>query len=188
LVPDHIERWRRGAWGEQNTAKALKPLRKDGWIVRHDLPTRYGNRDHVVLGRGLYLLESKNFSDSEVSLEGDALRVRRIDQPTDTYLLDQLTMQMEQRARRMCNELRIATGVRTYVHPVVVLWARFPQQEAHARGVAYVAGDRIAQWLEQRPPELSESRRLPLTDWLRRLETEPRRRRLPRRLRRTAPP
>ena len=28
LMPEHIARWQRGAWGEQNTAKALKPLRR----------------------------------------------------------------------------------------------------------------------------------------------------------------
>jgi hypothetical protein len=169
LAPDHIARWQRGAWGEQNTAKALKPLRKDGWVIRHDLQTRHANRDHVVAGPSLYLLETKNFYDSELTLEGDVLRVRRIDQPTDTYVMDELTAQMERRARQMWREQRAATGTSVYVHPVVVLWGRFPQQEAYSRGVAYVAGDGIAEWLSKQPAELDDARRERAAAWLRNL-------------------
>jgi hypothetical protein len=61
LMPEHIARWQRGAWGEQNTAKALKPLRRQGWLIRHDLATGYAkaNRDHVAVGPAVYLLDSK---------------------------------------------------------------------------------------------------------------------------------
>jgi hypothetical protein len=172
FIPDHINRWQRGAFGEQYTAKALKPLRKDGWVIRHDLQTRNGNRDHIVAGGGVYLLETKNLSDSEVTLEGDGLRVRRIDQPTDTYLMDQLTSQMERRARKLWREIRVSTGTSVYIHPVVVLGARFPEQEAYARGVAYVAGDRLAKWLSERPVELEGVRREQAAAWLRGLEDE----------------
>jgi Nuclease-related domain len=175
LVPDHIERWQRGAWGEEDTAKVLKPLQQQGWTVRHDLPSRFGNRDHVVLGPRLFLLESKNFYDSEVSLEGEALRVRRIDQPEDSYLLDQLTVQMEQRARHLWNELRQSTGLRAYVHPVVVLWARFPEKRASVRGVTYLDGDELVGWLEEQPPEFSDARRTQLASWLESLPGTPRR-------------
>jgi hypothetical protein len=63
--PPHIENWRTGARGEHRTAKALAPLRRDGWILLHDLPDdhpggRQGNLDHIAIGPGgVYLLDSK---------------------------------------------------------------------------------------------------------------------------------
>ena len=91
-APDHIQRWERGAWGEEWTAKELRPLKKEGWVVRHDRPHRngYSNRDHILVGRGVYLLDTKNLED-ELTLEGTSLRVRRIAQPRGTYVLDRLT-------------------------------------------------------------------------------------------------
>ena len=61
LMPDHIARRQRGAWGEQNTAKVLKALTKEGWLVCHDLATTSGrgNWDHIVAGPAVYLLDSK---------------------------------------------------------------------------------------------------------------------------------
>lgn len=36
--PGWIENWQSGAWGEQATAKVLRALEGNGWIVLHDLP------------------------------------------------------------------------------------------------------------------------------------------------------
>src|SRR6476619_1554091 len=35
--PGWIENWQVGAWGEEFTAKALRALEDDGWVVMHDL-------------------------------------------------------------------------------------------------------------------------------------------------------
>src|SRR4051812_12002759 len=35
--PQFIAKWGRGAEGERRTAKALRPLKRSGWHVRHDL-------------------------------------------------------------------------------------------------------------------------------------------------------
>lgn len=146
--------------GEQNTAKGAQAAAETRLTIRHDLPGRFGNRDHVALGPRLYLLESKNFYDSEVTLEGEARRVCRIDQPDDSYLFDRLTAPMERRARNLWNELRQSADLRTYVHPVIVLWARFPQKRVAVRGAPYVDGHELARWLEEQPAELSEARRV----------------------------
>jgi hypothetical protein len=50
-MPDHIRRWERGAWGEQLTAKALLPLRKEGWLVRHDGAAQESNLPSAGLRR-----------------------------------------------------------------------------------------------------------------------------------------
>ena len=59
FIADHVVRWQRGGFGDQHTAKELKRLAKQGWVARHDLQTGFANRDHVLVGNGLYLLESK---------------------------------------------------------------------------------------------------------------------------------
>lgn len=168
LAPDHIRRWQRGAWGEQMTASELKPLRKRGWFVRHDIQTRYGNHDHIAVGRGVYLLETKYLTDSEISLEPGGLRVRRIDQPSDDYLMDGLTELMERRGRQLWASLRQATTRSIYVHPVVVLWGRFEAEVAQVRKVWYVHGTHLPHWLESQPDELGETERVRAVDWLRR--------------------
>src|SRR5674476_213677 len=54
--PAYIEHWNEGAEGERKTAKALKPLQRSGLRVVHDLQARYGNYDHVAVGRaGVFL-------------------------------------------------------------------------------------------------------------------------------------
>jgi hypothetical protein len=41
LMPERIFRWQRGAWGEQKTQRELTRLKRDRWVVRHDL--RWGS-------------------------------------------------------------------------------------------------------------------------------------------------
>src|SRR4051794_35891008 len=88
LMPGWISNWQEGAWGEQATAKELRRL-PGGWAVRHDVAARAsGNRDHVVAGPSVFLLDTKNLNDSIVTVEGGALRVTRIESPTDGYVID----------------------------------------------------------------------------------------------------
>lgn len=83
--PEHIDRWRRGADGERRTARRLKPLRKDGWVAVHDLPDHGGNIDHVVVGPGGVFVRNSKQLGGEVTLVGDQLVVRRLDDPRDEY-------------------------------------------------------------------------------------------------------
>ena len=163
-APDHIQRWQRGAWGEQWTAKELRPLKKEGWFVRHDLQNGRGNRDHILVGSSVYLLDTKNLAD-ELTLEGTALRVRRIDQPRDSYVMDRLTENMKVAARSVNRDIRRVTGERVWVHPVVVLWGQFDAGEAEADGVFYVHGRMLRQWLKERPIELDDRRRAAVCAW-----------------------
>jgi len=61
LMPDRISRRERGQWGEQKTARVLRPLKGEGWVIRHDLARgfRHTNHDHIAAGRGVYLFDSK---------------------------------------------------------------------------------------------------------------------------------
>ncbi len=55
--------WRRGAEGEQITASLLAPLRHLGWTVLHDrrLPGSPANLDHLVIGPGVVVIDSKSY-------------------------------------------------------------------------------------------------------------------------------
>jgi hypothetical protein len=61
--PDAIA-WRRGAVGEQRTARLLSPLERQGWVVLHDLavPGSRANLDHLVIGPGgVFVVDSKHY-------------------------------------------------------------------------------------------------------------------------------
>jgi Nuclease-related domain len=171
LIPDHIARWQRGAWGEQNTAKVLKPLMKEGWLVRHDLARRggRGNRDHIIAGPAVYLLDSKLLRD-HVWLEGEVLHVRRVDDSGDTYSARDLTPRMRNAACGVEREIDNALGFPVAVYPVVVIWGHFAAGVQHAAGVTYVDGEKLADWLRSRPADLRDQRKREMVrDWLRSL-------------------
>jgi Nuclease-related domain len=61
--PDALA-WRRGATGEQRTARLLSPLERQGWVVLHDLavPGSRANLDHLVIGPGgVFVVDSKQY-------------------------------------------------------------------------------------------------------------------------------
>lgn len=166
-TPDHIQRWQRGAWGERAVAKRLRPLEREGWVVRHDLRVGRGNRDHVVVGNGVYLLDTKFLPHDAVTVEVDALRVRRVDQPRDSYVLDRLPRWMRGAAKSLSSEIREATGERVFVQPVVVVHGGLDPAVQEAGGVVYVESDALADWLRRRADRLDQRRRIAVSDWLR---------------------
>ncbi|MGH3025630.1 MAG: nuclease-related domain-containing protein [Gaiellaceae bacterium] len=168
LMPDHIARWQRGAWGEQSTAKALKTLRRREWLVRHDLATGYANanRDHIAVGPAVYLLDSKLLKD-EVWLDQAGLHVRRLGASHEEYIVSDLTRRMGAAARALKRDLDKAVGFPVAVYPVVVIWGHFPAKAQWDGEVVYVDGDAIADWLETRPADLRDERkRAAVREWL----------------------
>jgi hypothetical protein len=55
-----VERWDRGASGEEEIGRLLEGL-GTGWLALHDVDTGRGNIDHVVIGPGgLFTIETKS--------------------------------------------------------------------------------------------------------------------------------
>jgi Nuclease-related domain len=57
--------WQRGARGERHTARLLRRLTRDGYIVFHDLavPGSDANVDHLVIGpSGVFIIDSKQWT------------------------------------------------------------------------------------------------------------------------------
>jgi hypothetical protein len=138
------------------TAKALRGLEQDGWIVLHDLPAGRGNVDHIAVGPGgVYLLDSKRLGGS-VHVDGSGVTVRRFDDPELSYQHTG-SRHLLSLARQTHQRVMASTRIKTWVTPVMVLWAEFPQRVAEDRCV-YVHGDELVVWLRARPQTIAESR------------------------------
>lgn len=92
-----------GGTAEEWTAEELEALDRRRWRVFHDVPVRYGNIDHVVVGPGrVYAIETKWTS-------------------AGVRYLDQLASSAERQARRLREELSTRGAARTVV-PLLVAW------------------------------------------------------------------
>ena len=147
VVPEHVERWRWGAEAEKRTAKALRALARRGWIVMHDIPGDYGNRDHVVIAPSgkVFLLDTKA-PGGRVTVERGVLRVRRLDDPDDGYERD-LTPRMRGDAAGLAGDLAQALPRRPWVMPVVVIWGRWDGAPHVHADVAWVHGKMLTERL-----------------------------------------
>lgn len=159
-APAHVERWLDGAEAEKRTAKQLRPLlRKAGWSAVHDRASRYGNRDHIVVGpSGVYLLDTKA-PGGIVTVEDGAMTVRRHEDPDDLYTQRSLVGQIKGAAAELAEDLARTTGRKAWVTPVVVIWAPFEQRSIEQHGVRWVHGEALHDWLAGEPPKMAEARR-----------------------------
>lgn len=153
-LPGYIENHRTGAAGERDTARELAPLRRRGWIFVHDIPTARANRDHVaVSASGVYLLDSKRY-DGEIEVDGDVVRVQRLDDPDGRYEAP-LGAGMRARAAELKREVEAATGYRPWVQAVIVFWGHFPAGVVTVDRVTFVHGRLLADWLAGQPERLT---------------------------------
>lgn len=154
-TPRHIERWRDGADGERWTEKQLRRLEAAGWAAAHDLTAKYGNVDHLVIGPGgVFLLDSKNWF-GDVHVQNGVATVTPRDNPDAAWSLPRLTNGLRGASAANKEALEKLTGVRTWVQPVVVVWAPFEQRYIESAGVYFIAGQALADWLRDRPSRLS---------------------------------
>lgn len=152
--PEFIAKWRRGADGERNTARALR--RMDArWFAVHDKTTGRGNVDHVAVGpAGVFLLESKNLSGT-VEVDERGLTAVFGDAAIDSYTNAKLPRGMRASAAQLNELIAASTHLRPWVHAVVVIWGEFPQRRYERESVTYIAGDDLPAWLEGLPDRLS---------------------------------
>ena len=152
--PAYIEHWREGAEGERKTAKALKPLERSGLRVVHDVQSRYGNYDHVAVGRaGVFLLETKNLKGTVELRNGVPRLRRRLDPEADTRL-DQIRPRALSAAARLKQDIEQRTGHSTWVQAVVVFWSDFPEGLLVDGRCIFIHGPRLRAWMQGRPNRL----------------------------------
>ncbi len=152
--PEHVQRHAWGASGERRTAKVLRKLERDGWHAVHDVERRINvNVDHVLIGpKGVFMLDSKEWGGVIGVDDSGVISVTPVDDSsiTRTYRGHREELQEARRVvgRALAQRARFTVPQPT---PVVVFWGRFPQEPRIARGVAYVAGHQLMDWLRAQP-------------------------------------
>ncbi len=150
--PAHIERWRSGAEGEKRTARAVRSLIRDGWVLLNDLPRGPANIDHVLIGPpGVFLIESK-YLGGVASVSDDELRVRWLEDAADGYANRKIGPRARAAAAELSGNLQTVAGRHPWVQSVVVLWAPFEQDTVEDRRVIWTRGDRLADVLAGQTP------------------------------------
>ena len=149
--PQHVAKWGRGAAGERKTEKALKRLERKGWTVEHDIQREgRANLDHVVTGPGgVFLLETKNLAGT-ITFENDVLVARQFDDPDEVYRYTSLAPRLLGQAKELSARLRTDGPRGPWVTGVTVIWGHFPAELIEHANVVYIAGDRLADWLDAR--------------------------------------
>jgi len=147
----HALTWLWGSWGEEDTANELARL-GDDWYVRHDIPSQYGNWDHVAIGpAGVFMIETKRLRGGRISVNGDGLSSGRL-RFTDRSF------------RGAAVGLRTALVAKApscpFVQAVVAVWGDFPAEPQERERVVYVSGSGLAKWLDGQPPKIDDDRRL----------------------------
>jgi hypothetical protein len=95
------------------------------------------------------------------ALKGDVaygqggLAVHFPEMPRDDFTFRALERAMLSTAARLKRKIVDEAHVETLVQPVVVIWGEFAEGVASGGRVAYVAGDRLAEWLGTRESSLS---------------------------------
>jgi hypothetical protein len=153
--PEHIDRWRRGAYGEKATARKLRRLTREGWVLLNDIDLGRRNIDHVLVGPpGVFLLESKWLSGL-VSVARGVLTVSWREDPDDGYENTNFARRARTDSALVSSHLRDAGMPGLWVQPVIVLWATFDQGPVVSDGVAWVRGEQIAEAMLRQPHRLS---------------------------------
>jgi hypothetical protein len=152
--PAYIGNWQLGAWGEEATAKVLRPLEQEGWRILHDLEHEQGNIDHIAVGPGgVFLLNSK-WLQGDVEVQDDGVLVRRIEDPELSYSA-RLGPAARGSSAELSQRLR-AARLNNWVQPVIVISGRFAVGTRAEKGVDYVGVDYLAQFLRDRPARLTD--------------------------------
>jgi Nuclease-related domain len=154
--PGYIENWLDGADGERKTAKALQTLEGDGWSIVHDVQARYGNYDHIVVGRaGVFLLDTKNLNGTVEIREGVPYLHRRDDAEAHTRCV-QIRSRTLAGAANLKEEIQRRTGTRLWVQAVVVFWAEFSDGLYEDDQCVFIHGSRLSDWIDERPGKMTD--------------------------------
>ncbi|GAA1463416.1 hypothetical protein GCM10009603_35990 [Nocardiopsis exhalans] len=145
-------RWRLGARGERRTAWRLNRLRRDGWVVFHDLslPGSSANVDHLVIGEpGIFLVDSK-YRRGAVRFGGRDGWIR-IGKAGGPLLVRSTQWESKEVSRVLSHGLGHRVNV-TALLAVHVPNSRFPSwRKFSASGVRIMSAKAVVPWLRERP-------------------------------------
>jgi hypothetical protein len=141
-----VKRAYRGAKAEEAVEEILNELDSEAYEIYHDIPSPYGNIDHVVVSqqKGVFLLETKahggkvEITESGLLVNGKAPEKDFIAQALkNTYWL------------RDC--LQGATGTKVWIRPVIVFTNAFVVPGKPIKNVAVINGKYLLRYIQQQP-------------------------------------
>lgn len=148
-LPQHVLAWRRGAIGEEDTARVLARL-PPSFVVLHDraVPGSKANIDHIVVGPpGVFVVETKRYS-GKLTVRGDDIFVagrRR------TEIIEQTLREAD-----VVDQTLVSAGEATEVTPLLCIHrAELPWRTARVGGVAIVSGRELQRTLTRAHDRLS---------------------------------
>lgn len=123
----------RGAIAEERIADLLAELDTQAFFVLHDIPTPYGNIDHIVIGkeRGVFLLETKAHGGKVETSEGQLLVNSK--PPEKDFIAQAL-----KNAYWLRGEIEKETGCKIWITPVLVFTNAFVPPSKPIKGVNIV--------------------------------------------------
>jgi hypothetical protein len=149
-APAYVETWGQGSEGERKTKRVLEEI---GWSFVEDVDTGRGNYDHVAVGPpGVFMLESKNLTGVTEVRNNVAWLRRRHDPYADKPIRVESAVLSASAA--VSRTITAGTGRREWVHAVVVFWNEFPERLVESDRIVFVHGDRLSDYLQERPARL----------------------------------
>lgn len=123
----------RGALAEEKIGDLLAQLDPQAFFVLHDVPSPYGNIDHIVIGKetGVFMLETKAHG-GRVEISQGHLLVN--DKPPEKDFIAQAL----KNTYWLRDEIEKATGSKVWITPVVVFTNAFVQAGKPVKGVSVV--------------------------------------------------
>jgi hypothetical protein len=149
--------FRDGAFGEEQTHRTLKPLRKEGWLMECNVRVKSGDVDLAVIApTGVMAIESK-YTNSHLRVTHDGVHeLKWGGYCVNVYWPIAAALRSARRLQSIV--LAVPGRVRTTVLPVVVLWG--PRVEDVEGGAVVIDGVLVAVGRQSK-------------DWIHRLKGEP---------------
>jgi hypothetical protein len=144
-----VHGWAANEEGRRRTARVLRSLDPATWQVSQDirLPDG-GSADHLAVGAsGVYVLASRAWH-GVVTVDHKGATITPPGRPAAAWIARGQHCSLAPAAAALGR----ATG-RSLPgpHAVVVVWSPFPEGLAVSGGITYVAGDRLAGWMQEQP-------------------------------------
>jgi hypothetical protein len=141
----------KGATGEETVARKTDHLPDDFHVI-HDLPTRYGNLDHVIIGpTGVFILETKNWRGTIKADGNDDILLN--DAPTRKPTVNPLVARIMD-VRKNIETLPAAERDLPYFHALLVFTSAWVEARWGRTGAARcITDDQIWRCIVEEKPE-----------------------------------
>lgn len=148
-----LQNWAAATEAHGRTTRVLTGLAPGGWTFADDVRLADGHRiEHLVAGPGgVFVLVSKVWH-GVVTVDHKGATITPAWDPGSAWTARGSHRSLLPAASATMRALYALTGTPVPApRAVVVVWAPFPERVTVCGGVSYVAGERLADWLQEQP-------------------------------------